>query len=93
MFKSYPASSESKLVLKEPIYLWMKAWENGSIGLWKDFGSTTLTGFTSGFNVVACSIRDGPATAVKEAAKNNAKDGRILLIIVKLSLLYIVNKR
>ena len=43
MFESYPASSGSKLVLKEPIYLWMKAWERDSIGLWKDFGSTTLT--------------------------------------------------
>jgi hypothetical protein len=43
LFKSYPVIHPQKLVLKEKVFFWMKAWEKGSVGLWKEFGTTNLT--------------------------------------------------
>ena len=43
LFAQYPAKPSGDIILKEKIYFWMQAWENGSVGLWKQFGSTSLT--------------------------------------------------
>ena len=43
LFAEYPAKPTGDIILKEKIYFWMQAWESGSIGLWKQFGSTSLT--------------------------------------------------
>jgi len=40
LFVDYPSSSPK---LKYPVYFWIKAWEKGEIGIWEDFGSTSLT--------------------------------------------------
>ena len=43
LFVDYPAKSSGDIRLKEKIYFWIQAWESGSIGLWKQFGPTSLT--------------------------------------------------
>lgn len=40
LFESYPTYYPK---LRQPIYFWIHAWKTGSLGIWKDFGSTALT--------------------------------------------------
>ena len=40
LFCKYPASLPK---LRFPVYFWIKAWEKGSVGIWEDFGETSLT--------------------------------------------------
>ena len=39
LFLKYPTSSPK---LRHQVYFWIKAWETGSIGIWEDFGETSL---------------------------------------------------
>lgn len=43
LFVEYPAKPSGDIWLKEKIFFWIHAWESGSIGLWKQFGPTSLT--------------------------------------------------
>ncbi|MBD1859969.1 MULTISPECIES: hypothetical protein [Leptolyngbya] len=40
LFESFPSSEP---VLKHKTYFWIHAWKTGTVGVWKDFGSTPLT--------------------------------------------------
>ena len=40
LFTSYPSSNPK---LKQSVWFWAKAWKAGSIGIWEDFGPTSLT--------------------------------------------------
>ena len=40
LFTSYPSSTPK---LKQNVWFWAKAWKAGSIGIWEDFGPTSLT--------------------------------------------------
>ena len=40
LFKQFPFQYP---VLNFPMYFWMKAWEKGSVGIWKEFGPTSIT--------------------------------------------------
>ena len=40
LFANYPSST---LRLRFPVYYWIMAWEKGQIGIWEDFGATSLT--------------------------------------------------
>lgn len=40
LFNSVPSENPE---LKEQTYFWIKAWERGAVGPWKDFGVTSLT--------------------------------------------------
>jgi hypothetical protein len=40
LFESYPTPYPT---LRRAIYFWIQAWENGSVGIWKEVGSTPLT--------------------------------------------------
>lgn len=40
LFESYPTPYPT---LRRATYFWIHAWENGRVGIWKEFGSTSLT--------------------------------------------------
>lgn len=40
LFEDYPTTQP---VLKDDVYFWIHAWETGSLGIFKEFGSTPLT--------------------------------------------------
>jgi hypothetical protein len=40
LFEKYPSDSPK---LRFPLFFWIKAWEKGSVGIWKEFGETSLT--------------------------------------------------
>ena len=40
LFESYPTLHPT---LRQATYFWIHAWENGSVGIWIEFGSTALT--------------------------------------------------
>lgn len=40
LFESFPTTEP---VLKEDVYFWIRAWEKGNIGVFREFGSTPLT--------------------------------------------------
>lgn len=40
LFEDYPSKSPR---LRLPVYFWIIAWERGNIGIWEEFGETSLT--------------------------------------------------
>ena len=40
LFENYPTKTPK---LKFPVKFWIKAWQSGEIGIWKEFGATNLT--------------------------------------------------
>ena len=40
LFAHYPSASPQ---LREPVYFWITAWKKGGVGIWEEFGPTSLT--------------------------------------------------
>jgi hypothetical protein len=40
LFESYPSDSPQ---LRREVRFWVKAWKRGDVGIWKEYGTTSLT--------------------------------------------------
>ena len=55
LFESYPTPYPT---LQRATYFWIQAWENGSVGIWKEVGSTPLTALEYQLIFVASNLPD-----------------------------------